>query len=115
LEKGIFLLRKGFLLFKKASCLASRLESFVCWVGTMGLGAVEGIAEVAAAVFEDALVANLVRLDVFAITKGNRFSCRQSTKIDNIPWSYPTHLSLLQAIQKICDTGSHDDKNDILV
>ena len=59
----------GFLLFKKASCLASRLESFVCWMGMAGLGAVEGIVEVADAVLEDALAANLVRLGVFAIMK----------------------------------------------
>ena len=36
-------------------------------MGMAGLGAVEGIVEVADAVLEDALAANLVRLGVFAI------------------------------------------------
>ena len=38
-------------------------------MGMAGLGAVEGIVEVADAVLEDALAANLVRLGVFAIMK----------------------------------------------
>lgn len=86
-RRAYFCYEVGSLLFKKASCLARRFESFVCWIGTAGLVAAEGISEVVEAIIEEALEANLVRLDVFAITKVSLCSLLATvTKIPDLPY-----------------------------